>query len=261
MHTQSASNLTAQRSSSHCNALRFRLFTQHILSRQHTSQSRQPTDICHSPRQAVTNHHIPIADILRVSNMASNTETVTAAYLKPLAISQTKATTPLRPPRSSSHSRRKPASSISSSIVTDSTPSSSVDTSRSTSSSFDELQKPYLHLLMPEPPSDHGSTEECHKAQCEAFLHILFRRRKNKDWRSLPVFPGDNEDFDSPLSPVRERIPWSTEGIWSDIGQKDVVDDMDVDYIIDGDGTTKCAQATNKPRAARHSVQAERKSS
>lgn len=61
--------------------------------------------------------------------------------------------------------------------------------------------RPYLKLLMPEPPSDLDYTDN--KALVRLYNCMLLRGRRNKDWKSYPVFPlGKDDEDDEPLTPL-----------------------------------------------------------
>jgi len=65
-----------------------------------------------------------------------------------------------------------------------------------------EVEQPYSNLLMPEPPPDHDSGSDERIDDIQFNNYILFRGKRNKDWRSIPVFPDDDGDLDEPLSPL-----------------------------------------------------------
>lgn len=71
-----------------------------------------------------------------------------------------------------------------------------------TTSDTTKVARPYLKLLMAVPPADQENNAEEHKLNCRFYLHVLSRGVKNKDWRSVSVFPDDDEDFDEPLTPL-----------------------------------------------------------
>ncbi|TKA71019.1 hypothetical protein B0A55_06022 [Friedmanniomyces simplex] len=86
----------------------------------------------------------------------ATTTTVTASTKQPPSPQHRSRTTPLQPPRSASHERlttEKPEEKPS--------------------------NPPYLHLLMPEPPRTAAA--------------FLFRGRREREWRSLPVFLPEEE--------------------------------------------------------------------
>ncbi|KAI7092413.1 hypothetical protein KC319_g21941 [Hortaea werneckii] len=82
-----------------------------------------------------------------------------------------------------------------------------------------EVQRPYLKLLMPQPPVDIEADIAARKQDCRYWFYVLGRNQKDKDWRSRSVFPED--DVDEALSPFSIHFPDS---------------DSDEDDGEDGDG-------------------------
>ncbi|KAI6806594.1 hypothetical protein KC327_g13578 [Hortaea werneckii] len=82
-----------------------------------------------------------------------------------------------------------------------------------------EIQRPYLKLLMPQPPVDSEADIAARKQDCRYWFYVLGRSQKDKNWRSISVFPED--DVDEALSPFSIHFPDS---------------DSDEDGDEDGDG-------------------------
>ncbi|KAI6789093.1 hypothetical protein KC361_g8692 [Hortaea werneckii] len=82
-----------------------------------------------------------------------------------------------------------------------------------------EIQRPYLKLLMPQPPVDIEADIAARKQDCRYWFYVLGRTQKDKNWRSISVFPED--DVDEALSPFSIHFPDS---------------DSDEDGDEDGDG-------------------------
>ncbi|KAI7283255.1 hypothetical protein KC345_g3030 [Hortaea werneckii] len=82
-----------------------------------------------------------------------------------------------------------------------------------------EIQRPYLKLLMPQPPVDTEADIAARKQDCRYWFYVLGRSQKDKNWRSISAFPDD--DVDEALSPFSIHFPDS---------------DSDEDGDEDGDG-------------------------
>ncbi|KAI7155888.1 hypothetical protein KC349_g6620 [Hortaea werneckii] len=82
-----------------------------------------------------------------------------------------------------------------------------------------EIQRPYLKLLMPQPPVDIEADIAARKQDCRYWFYVLGRNQKDKNWRSISVFPED--EVDEALSPFSIHFPDS---------------DSDEDGDEDGDG-------------------------
>lgn len=65
-----------------------------------------------------------------------------------------------------------------------------------------QLKRPYLKLLMPEPPPDQANDKEERKADCRFMLYVLSHGRRNRDWKSHSVFDESDDEDDEPLSPL-----------------------------------------------------------
>ncbi|KAI6871062.1 hypothetical protein KC343_g20850 [Hortaea werneckii] len=68
-----------------------------------------------------------------------------------------------------------------------------------------EIQRPYLKLLMPQPPVDVEADIAARKQDCRYWFYVLGRFQKDKNWRSISVFPED--DVDEALSPFSIHFP------------------------------------------------------
>lgn len=68
-----------------------------------------------------------------------------------------------------------------------------------------EIQRPYLKLLMPQPPVDIEGDIAARKQDCRYWFYVLARNQKDKNWRSISVFP--EEDVDEALSPFSIHFP------------------------------------------------------
>ncbi|RMY99105.1 hypothetical protein D0862_07276 [Hortaea werneckii] len=98
-----------------------------------------------------------------------------------------------------------------------------------------EIQRPYLKLLMPQPPVDIEEDIAARKQDCRYWFYVLARNQKDKNWRSISVFPED--DVDEALSPFSIHFPDSdSDEDGDDDGESASVGDVDMDEII-GDRT------------------------
>jgi len=68
-----------------------------------------------------------------------------------------------------------------------------------------EVHRPYLKLLMPQPPVDIEADNAARKQDCRYWSYVLGRFQKDKNWRSISVFPED--DVDEALSPFSIHFP------------------------------------------------------
>ncbi|GAB1729397.1 hypothetical protein NU195Hw_g4348t1 [Hortaea werneckii] len=68
-----------------------------------------------------------------------------------------------------------------------------------------EVHRPYLKLLMPQPPVDIEADIAARKQDCRYWFYVLGRSQKDKNWRSISVFPED--DVDEALSPFSIHFP------------------------------------------------------
>ncbi|KAI7132908.1 hypothetical protein KC324_g16865, partial [Hortaea werneckii] len=57
-----------------------------------------------------------------------------------------------------------------------------------------EIQRPYLKLLMPQPPVDIEGDIAARKQDCRYWFYVLGRNQQDKNWRSILVFPEDDVD-------------------------------------------------------------------
>ncbi|KAI7177114.1 hypothetical protein KC324_g9696, partial [Hortaea werneckii] len=57
-----------------------------------------------------------------------------------------------------------------------------------------EIQRPYLKLLMPQPPVDIEADIAARKQDCRYWFYVLGRNQQDKNWRSILVFPEDDVD-------------------------------------------------------------------
>jgi len=63
-------------------------------------------------------------------------------------------------------------------------------------------EHPYSKLRVPEPLADHASDPAGRVDDIRHYNFVFFRGKPNKDWRSLPILPDDDEDMDEPLTPL-----------------------------------------------------------
>ncbi|KAK3112208.1 hypothetical protein LTR53_011772 [Teratosphaeriaceae sp. CCFEE 6253] len=148
------------------------------ISKKHTTAHPQPT-IRRIPRRRLK-HHIKM----------STTNTITTTCERPHSLLYSKQTVPLLLPASSLPERRKAETSM-----------------------IDSISRPYLALLMPEPVSDREQDAAERREDARALSSILFRYKRNKDWRSIPVFLEEDDDFSEPLSPLEAESEQSDTAI------------------------------------------------
>ncbi|KAK3112682.1 hypothetical protein LTR53_010800 [Teratosphaeriaceae sp. CCFEE 6253] len=148
------------------------------ISKEHTTARPQST-IRRLPRRRLK-HDIKM----------STTDTITTTCERPQSLLHSKQTVPLLLPASSLPERRKAETSM-----------------------IDSISRPYLALLMPEPVSDREQDAAERREDARALNSILFRYKRNKDWRSIPVFSEEDDDFSEPLSPLEAESEQSDTAI------------------------------------------------